>query len=436
MVDTESVLQIKRHVSDMLFNKKYVSIKVDDSEMKERNKELSFLVEMGNFLTISQDLEPLLNGALDKVLDFFSLDAGRIYLLDNEESSFYLAAHKGMETRGLEKLDFDEGFSGKAARTRSFIAQHVSELEDKKRAELLLSKGFKIIICVPLIALDRVLGVMNLASTRIISLDQDKIDICTAIGNQIAIAANNARIYQELQDKIKALNEKKDTIKFFAYSVSHDLKNPAIGVCGLARRLKEKYADSLDEAGKDCCNRIFKTTEQMLTLVEELNSYITAKESALNIEKVRVKEVTEAIRDEFSARLRERRMAWSEPDTLPEIYADSLSLLRVFRNLVDNALKYGGSDLLGINIGYRENEGYHIFSFSDDGVGIKGADRYKVFDLFHRAETSRGTSGSGLGLAIVKEIAERHGGQAWLDEERQRGVTFYISFAKSLRMRH
>ena len=190
----------------MLIKKKYVSVKITKSKLQKRSKELSFLLDMSNFLSTASDLQTLLDGALSRVLKYFDLDAGRIYLWDREKSCFYLTAHQGVEPYGLETLGFDEGFSGKAARTKSFIAQHVSELKNKRRADLLQSKGLKIIVCVPLISMHNVEGVMNLASKRIIQLDQEKIDLSIAIGNQIAIAANNAKIHNELQNKIKLLN--------------------------------------------------------------------------------------------------------------------------------------------------------------------------------------------------------------------------------------
>jgi len=385
------------------------------------------LLEMSNFLSTSMELKDLLKGALIKVLKYFDLDAGRVYLLDDESESFYLAAHWGLEPEGLERLGFDEGFSGKAARSKSFIAQHVTELDDEKRAELLLKKGFKIIICAPLISMGKVVGVMNLASKNIISLNQEKVDLCIAIGNQIAVAANNAKTYDALQSKIKTLREKKDTIKFFAYSISHDLKSPAVGIYALTKRLQEKYGHIFDEKGKAHCEQILKAAEKMAALVEKINTYIVTKESPLKMEKVKIKEITEEIRDQFSSALDERGIKWSEPVILPEIIADRLSLLRVFQNFVDNALKYGGKDLLEIEIGHKERDGFHIFSFSDDGVGIKGEDKEDIFELFHRNETSCGTDGSGLGLAIVKEIAERHRGKAWVDLDKRKGTTFYIS---------
>ncbi|MGD8985297.1 MAG: ATP-binding protein [Desulfobacteraceae bacterium] len=417
----------------MLFKKKYVSINLTESDLGQRNQGLSFLLEMSNFLSITMNLKELLSGALSKVLEYFDLDAGRMYLIDDEGRYLHLVAHQGIDSRGFEKVHINESFSGKSARTKSFIAQHVSELEDKKRAALLSSKGFKIIICIPLISINKVRGVMNLASCRVISLDQQKIDLFTAIGNQIAVAANNARLYEDLKSKIETLKEKKELIKVFAYSISHDLKSPATSLYVLTKRLQEKYGASLDEKGGAYCDQILKTADQMVTLVEKINAYIVTKENPLNLEKIKVKEITETIRNEFSKILKQRQIKWSEPETLPEIVADKLALSRVFRNLLDNALKYGGDELFQIKIGHEENEGFHLFSFSDDGVGIKEGDKKKIFEAFQRSETSRGIPGSGLGLAIIREIAERHQGRAWIVSREKEGTTFYISISKDLK---
>jgi len=415
-----------------LVNQKYISVRFDELRFKERNRELAILLEMSNFLGTSMDLDTLLTGALDKVTEYFEVEAGRIYLMDETARCLSLAAHKGLESRGLEVVHLNEGFSGKAARTKSFIAQHVSELEDKKRAALLAGKGLKIIICVPLIALDKVIGVMNLATSRMVRIDENKIDLLTTLGNQIAVAAVNARLYEDLEEKIKALENKKETIKFFAYSMSHDLKSPAVGIYGLVKRLVEKEGYLLNNRGKEYCNRILKTAQQMVALVENLNAYIAAKEAPLNRERINVKEITREIVDEFRLELRKRRIKWSEPEKLPNLVGDRLALLRVFRNLLDNALNYGGQDLQKITIGYHEDPQFHIISFSDDGVGVTADDADKVFNAFHRDRSARGISGSGLGLTIVKEIIERHQGRVWLEKGTRRGATFCMTISKAL----
>ena len=114
------------------------------------------------------------------------------------------------------------------------------------------------------------------------------------------------------------------------------------------------------------------------------------------------------------------------------IKADRLSMLRVFRNFVDNALKYGGDALSEIRIGYEESDEFHTFSVTDDGAGISGGDYEKIFGLFRREEASKAIEGAGLGLAIVKELAERHRGRVWAESGRQEGTTFYMSVSKNL----
>jgi K+-sensing histidine kinase KdpD len=410
----------------------YISVKFRESKLRERNKELSFLIEMSDFLSSSLNLKELLESALSKVLEYFDVDAGRIYILDDAGQYLSLAAHQGIDSRGFEKLHISEGFSGRSARTQSFIAQHISELDDQDRAALLSSKGFKVIICVPLISINKVGGVMNLASRKVISLDQEEVDMFTAVGNQIATAANNARLYEDLEAKIKALEQKNELIESFTYSISHDLKSPAAGLYALTKSLQEKCGGGLDEKGKTYCDQILKTTEHILALVDNINAYIETRETPLNLEKVKVKEITERIRCEFSDIMGRRHIRWSEPEPLPEIIADKLALSRVFRNFTDNALKYGGEKLLQIDVGYKEDEAFHIFSFSDDGVGINEKHAEKVFEIFQRHETSRGISGSGLGLAIVKEVAARHQGESWMGKNEENGATFFISISKDL----
>ena len=417
----------------MLTTKKLVSIEFNEKRLKKRNSGLYHLIEMSNFLAESMVLQSLLDGALHKVLKCFNVEAGRIYLMDETGQYLNLAACHGMDVKGLEKVSLNEGFSGKAARTNSFIAQHVSPFEDKKRVEMLSARGFKIIICVPLIVMGEVVGVMNLATGRIIRLDQEKIDLSMALGNLIAIAANNARLYEELKGKIEIVNEREAMIKFFAYSVSHDLKSPATGIYALTKRLQEKQYERLDEKGKACCNQIMKTAEQIGALVDDTNSYITTKEASLHLRMVKTREVVEVIREEFSSRLKHRKIRWSVSGALPEIIADELALSRGFRNLVENSLKYGGEDLCEIKIRHEQDDLFHIFSISDDGVGIKMEDREKVFDIFQRHETSRGTSGAGLGLAIVREVVKRHQGKVWIDPSGGKGLTICVSISKDLK---
>jgi K+-sensing histidine kinase KdpD len=246
-----------------------------------------------------------------------------------------------------------------------------------------------------------------------------------------AIAERLGRIIEREMGE-EALRKSSEKLKFFAYSVIHDLKNPAIAIHGLTERLHKHYRDTLDERGRKYCDQILKATVQVAALVEKINVYITTKETPLVIEKINVKEILQIVRDEFSPRLAVRQIEWLEPETAMELKADRLSLLRVFRNFVDNALKYGGEDLNKISIGYQEFEDFHVMSVSDNGDGIRGGDYERIFTPFQRDETSRIVEGAGLGLAIVGEIAELHRGSVWAEPGRDKGAAFYISISKDI----
>jgi PAS domain S-box-containing protein len=229
----------------------------------------------------------------------------------------------------------------------------------------------------------------------------------------------------------EALKQSSEKVKLFAYSVSHDLKSPTIGLYGLTRRLYKDYAGVLDEKGQKYCEQILKTAEQIAALVDQINVFISTTETPLAIEALRFKEVLQVIREEFSTRLDLREIKWSEPDDIPEIEADRLSIIRALRNLVDNALKYGGEALSEICVRYKGSRESHVLSIKDNGIGLKEQDSHQdIFSPFIRKKTSKGIQGSGLGLTIVKEIAEKHGGKVWLTPGQEKGITFYISIPK------
>lgn len=416
----------------MLSESRYVSVKIDDSKLKERNEGLSLLLEINDLLGSSIKLEDTFASVLRKILDYFKMEAGRIYLMGEGDQSLSLIAFHGMDPTGFEKISIEDSFSGKAARTGAFIAQYVSELEDEKRRTILSSKGFKVIICVPLISMAKMEGVLNMASMDNIELDREKIDLFTVIGNQIAGAAVKSKLNEDLRNKIKTLKEKNEMIKMFAYSVSHDLKSPATSIYALTKRLCDRYQGTLDEKGNEYCDHILKTVEILVSFIEKINAYITTKEVPLRLERFDVKEIMQTVRNEFSPILEQRRIKWSEPEYLPEIIGDKIAIARVLQNLVDNALKYGGKDMGQIKIEYKEDEAFHILSIQDDGIGIRAHNRDRVFELFQRNDTSNGKSGSGLGLAIVKENMARHGGSAWVGDASDGGAKFYISISKDL----
>ncbi len=258
--------------------------------------------------------------------------------------------------------------------------------------------------------------------------------------NRLIVDADNVpgelqsvgRDVTEQKQMEEALQISSEQIKLFAYSVSHDLKSPAVSVHGLTKLLHKQYNLSLDERGAGYLEQILKSSEQIVSLAETINLYISTREVALLVERISLEGIVQIIQDEFAIRLSIRSIRWKVPQSLPEIYADRLALLRVLRNFVDNALKYGGNGLTEIAVGFEDSPTHHILSVRDDGIGIGVKDSEKIFNLFERKKETRNIEGSGLGLAIVKEIAEQHGGTVWAQPGPDKGSTFYISISNML----
>ncbi len=228
------------------------------------------------------------------------------------------------------------------------------------------------------------------------------------------------------------LKESSRKMKLFAYSIAHDLKGPTVSIYGLAKRLQGHYQHVLDEKGKEHCRHILKAAEDIAELVENLNTYVSTRETPLSIAPIDPVTIFQMLGEEYSEGLRMRGISWVVPDDIPVIKADRTALVRAMRNLIDNALKYGGRDLSAIEIGYADDGDSHVFTVSDNGVGIRAEDSERIFDVFERERGSEATEGSGLGLAIVKEIAEHHGGKAWAIPRQGNGTVFYVSISKDL----
>ena len=192
------------------------------------------------------------------------------------------------------------------------------------------------------------------------------------------LTAQNVQLHNEIRERKKAEEEllrSSEKIKLFAYSVAHDLKNPAIATHGLARILNKKFGNELGDRGKRICEQIQQSSEDIASLAEKINIFISAKETPLHIEKISLKEVFLILQEEFSTQLNIRSIQWVVPDKIPDtIVADRLSIVRIFRNIIENSFKYGGDELGRIEIGYRLTDDLHIFTVTDDGQGLKKED--------------------------------------------------------------
>lgn len=228
------------------------------------------------------------------------------------------------------------------------------------------------------------------------------------------------------------LKKQSQTNRLFAYSIAHDLKNPAISIHGLTERLHENCDQYSREKIKTYCSRILQASQHIEDLVNTLNAFVSTQSASIKVEQIVIKELINSVYKEFSSRIRSRNISWKGCANTCCIKGDRISLLRVLRNFIDNALKYGGERLSSITVEYEEFPNHHVLSVSDDGIGLSDTDTTDVFSPFERKSTSKGIAGTGLGLAIVKEVAKQHHGSVWLESCSNGGVKFCFAIPKAL----
>lgn len=229
---------------------------------------------------------------------------------------------------------------------------------------------------------------------------------------------------------ISQLKEMDELKSDFVATVSHDLRSPLTLMRGYATMLE--MVGELNEQQQNYVHKIITSVESMSHLVQNLLDLGRIEaEIGLKLDMVSAPDIVTEITDTFKIRASQKKinLRVSPPNqTIPFISADKALLQQALRNLVDNAINFnqqGGE----VWVRYQMEEGRIIFEVEDSGIGISPVDQQRLFEKFYRVESREKDKqgGTGLGLAIVKSIAERHGGDAWVESELGSGSTFYLA---------
>ncbi len=380
------------------------------------------------------DTTELCNFVLESSLPITSSTIGFLGFLNNDESivTIHAWSKSVMEECSIHKkpIDFnvhDAGIWGEAIRERKpFVVNDYSFDSALKKGTPPGHIQISRFMAVPLLSAHKVIAIAAVGNKEAPYTDDD--------ADQLKLLLEGMwQILRRKQAEEETLKQS-ERIKHFASAVAHDLKNPAISVQGFARLLKNKYEHVLDARAVKYCEQIIKSSEQISSLAEDINIYISTRDTPWNFEVLELPDIWNTVKQEFMLQLQDRNIRWIEPQLEPvQIVANRIGLLRIFRNIVDNALKYGGERLSEITVGYETSEQYHILSIGNDGSNILHEEEQYIFQEFKRSIRNVEIPGSGLGLSIVKEIAKKHKGQSWLTAGKQGNPVFCVSIFVGLK---
>ena len=243
------------------------------------------------------------------------------------------------------------------------------------------------------------------------------------IGSLSRAMTTMVRSLTKQSDELKRSNA---DLEQFAYVASHDLQEPLRMVSGFTGLLKRRYSGKLDADADEYIDFAVGGANRMQSLINDLLSF-----SRVGREELAAKPVnTQIALDQALANLQsaiEDRSALVSSSQLPTVWADHGMLVRLFQNLISNALKFCKAARPIVRIQAEARGGDWVFSVADNGIGIEPQYRDRIFLIFQRLHKQSEYPGTGIGLAVCKRIVERNGGRIWLESEPGKGTTFFFT---------
>ncbi len=237
---------------------------------------------------------------------------------------------------------------------------------------------------------------------------------------------------QRLAEKTEALARSNAELESFAYIASHDLREPLRKVQAFGDRLRDRYADVLDERGLDYLTRMQGASRRMHALIDDLLIYSRVTTKAKPFEPVDLNDVVaEAVAD-LEMRIEETG-GRIEVGSLPTLDADRVQIRRLMQNLIGNALKFhkpGVAPVVRVTgeivSGDAPSERRGRITVADNGIGFDLKYVEQIFAPFRRLHGRSTYEGTGMGLAICRKIATRHGGDITVESEPGQGARFAV----------
>jgi signal transduction histidine kinase len=223
-----------------------------------------------------------------------------------------------------------------------------------------------------------------------------------------------------LENTTRQLARSNADLERFATVVSHDLRSPLTAL-SLNLQLLARQLPAHDEDSRQIIGDMRGSIDDMGNLIRSLLEHGRASHEKLDLCACDVDEVLTTVLKRLAASLQSSAGQVTH-GPLPLVRADQSQLMSLFQNLVENAIKYRSAEPPRIQISARPGPCFCTFSIRDNGIGIDPHHQHRIFQIFERAESSRG--GAGVGLAVCKSIVERHGGKIWVESRPGRGATF------------
>jgi signal transduction histidine kinase/putative methionine-R-sulfoxide reductase with GAF domain len=417
-------------------------------ELEARNRDLSETLDRQSATAdvlriIAQsptELQPVLNAIAASAVRLCAASDAVIERLEGDR--FYNAAHAGAQMKGLVglPLPLTRGFPGGRAvldRRRVIIddVHLVAEREYPDSLELLRLNTIHSVAEIPLLSEGKPLGSLAVLRAEVRPFTDAEVALLETFASQAVIAIENVRLFTELQEKNREVEQKSHELEAasrhkseFLANMSHELRTPLNAVIGFSEVLTERMFGELNEKQDEYVKDIYASGTHLLSLINDILDLSKIEAGRMELELAGF-HLPQAIEDALVL-VRERALRrgitleQSIDARLGEIQGDERKVKQVLLNLLSNAIKFtpeGGK----IEIRAVLDDTVVQASVSDTGVGIAPEDQEAIFEEFRQVGTAaKKVEGTGLGLALSRKFIELHGGGIWVKSQVGVGSTF------------
>ena len=416
-------------------NRLLKELQEQSSELARTVEEMKVLREVGQAVNSTLDLQTVLTAIVAHAVQLSGMDAGMIHEYDEQSQRFVVRATHGMQGELIEGLRANparlgEGAVGRAAVARQPIAfpDIDADTYEPQLRSLMAKSGLRAILNVPLLRADRIFGGLSVCRKSPGDFPSQVVDLLQSFATQSVLAIQNARQFQDIEEKGRQLEVTSKHKSQFLANMSHELRTPLNAILGYTELILDNIYGEVPNKIQEPLRRLDKNGRHLLGLINDVLdlSKIEAGLLALSLKDYSMSEIVQSVVSAVESLATEKKLALKVAvgADLPRGKGDDRRITQVLLNLAGNAIKFTEAGEVRIEATVSDN--VFVVSVADSGPGIAEAEQQKIFEEFHQAESSstRKKGGTGLGLSIAKRIVELHGGRIWVDSQPGQGSTF------------
>jgi signal transduction histidine kinase len=384
------------------------------------------------------DLQAVLNTLVESAARLCEADTAAI--ARQKGANYHLVATHGLPSGIHEYIESLPMKPGRGSVTGRVLLEgkpvHVIDvLSDSEyaMAEAQKRAGFRTVLGVPLLREGVPIGVLHLNRAIVRPFTDKQIELVETFADQAAIAIENVRLFDEIQDKSRQLAEASERKSQFLASMSHELRTPLNAIIGLTEMMVTNTARFGTEKVLEPLRRVNAAGKHLLDLINEVLdlSKIEAGKLELNVEAVDLARLIDEVIGTAGqlAEKNQNRLIVEAQENVGALVADSMRLKQILLNLLSNACKFTKEGEVALRVcKVADGRDWVELAVTDSGIGMTAEQLAKLFQDFTQADslTARRYGGTGLGLAISRKLARMMGGDVTVASEPGKGSVFTL----------